>query len=285
MKSNNNLTSNPKKTTFFGIRSAILAVAAILMLAMPVSADDFEEGEIPFDEAQLYFELNNTDGDLGFHGLIDGEAWKRLNIEDPNERNILRANVRGRLGRQGLTEFFFESAEPTFDELSPERFFRRFPEGTYEIEGITLEGEELEGEVWVSHVMPAPAVIKVNGVDAAPDCEEENEHLFPVVKPNNSVIISWDKVEWSHPNEDGGGAGVQPPVEISVLNYEVVVEIDDTEPTWKSSIILTPDQTAFEVPPEVLDNAVDGEVKFEVLVRAENYNQTAVESCFVIDED
>ena len=75
---------------------------------------------------------------------------------------------RGACGRQGLTEIFFESAEPTFDELSPEEFFRRFPEGDYEIEGITLEGEELESEVELTHVMPAPPEPTVNGsVDGA----------------------------------------------------------------------------------------------------------------------
>ena len=30
------------------------------------------EEEIPFDEAELFFELNDTDGDLGIHGKIDG---------------------------------------------------------------------------------------------------------------------------------------------------------------------------------------------------------------------
>ena len=30
------------------------------------------------------------------------------------------------------------------------------------------------------------------------------------------------------------------------------------------------------------DEAGEAEVKFEVLVRADNYNQTAVESCFII---
>ena len=80
----------------------------------------------PYDEANLFFELNNTDGDLGIHALIDGEAWKKLKIEDPRGRKMLDIRVKGRLKRQGLTEIFFESAEPTFDELDPQDFFRRF---------------------------------------------------------------------------------------------------------------------------------------------------------------
>ena len=64
---------------------------------------------------------------------------EKLTIEDPNGKNILRVKVGGRLKRQGLTEIFFESAEPTFDELSPQGFFNRFPKGTYEIEGKRSE--------------------------------------------------------------------------------------------------------------------------------------------------
>src|SRR5262245_1200362 len=73
------------------------------------SDDSGETQETPFDEAQLFFELNHTDGDLGIHGLIDGDAWKRLEIEDPAERKMLNIWVSGRLRRQGLTEVFFES--------------------------------------------------------------------------------------------------------------------------------------------------------------------------------
>ena len=132
------------------------AVALSVGLAAQPGWANGEEGEIPFDDAELFFELNNTDGDLGIHALIDGEGWKRLVIEDPNDRKMLNVRVKGRLRRQGLTEIFFESAEPTFDELAPADFFARFPAGTYEIEGVTLEGDELESETELTHTMPAP---------------------------------------------------------------------------------------------------------------------------------
>ncbi len=124
--------------------SLCAGVSALLAAPTAVFADDDDDEEIPFEVAEVFFELNNTDGDLGIHALIDGDAWKRLRIEDINERRVLSVNVRGRLRRQGLTEIFFESAEPTFDELPPPTFFSRFPEGTYEISGRTLEGDELE---------------------------------------------------------------------------------------------------------------------------------------------
>jgi hypothetical protein len=248
-------------------RAFVLTIAAFaLSIVAPASSAD--DNEAPFDVAEIFFELNNTDGDLGIHALIDGEAWKKLEIEDPRERRMLNIRVNGRLRRQGLTEIFFESAEPPFDELAPETFFRRFPEGVYEVEGMTLDGQELESEVALTHVMPAPPVVKVNGMPAAPDCDAD----LPIV--SGDVVISWDPVTRSHP--DLGTSGV----DIDVVNYEAVVEIEETP--FKTSVILPPDATSFQVPSEILDLS-EGEVKFEVLVREASFNQTAVESCFELE--
>jgi hypothetical protein len=67
-------------------------------------------------------------------------------------------------------------------------------------------------------------------------------------------------------------------VDIDVVNYEVVVEIDETP--FRTSIILPPEARSFLVPEEIL--LLSDEVKFEVLVREASFNQTAVESCFVL---
>lgn len=240
----------------------------ITATSMNVWAGD-DEGEIPYDEATLYFELNNTDGDLGFHGLIDGEAWKRLEIENPNERRLLKCVVRSQLRRQGLTEFFFESAEPTFDELAPEKFFRRFPEGEYEISGITLEGDELESVVTITHLLPAPpANLQVNDLSVPDDCDEG-----PVPVVNEPVIITWDPVTHSHPEL---GRTNEP---IEVVRYEVVVEHEDSGSVF--SVNLPPEINSMEVPMEFL--SLGEEFKLEVLVREASGNQTATESCFVVE--
>ena len=131
----------------------VLSLTAIALLLGDRSSVSWGGHQIPFDEANVFFELNNTDGDLGIHALIDGEAWKVLEIEAPNGRELLEIEIRSKLKRQGLTELFFESAEPTFDELAPRKFFRRFPEGEDEIEGETLEGEELESTAVVTHLI------------------------------------------------------------------------------------------------------------------------------------
>lgn len=257
-------------------------VALFLGVAVPESWAGYnDDDEIPFEVAELFFELNNTDGDLGIHALIDGDAWKRLKIEDPRERKMLDIKVKGRLRRQGLTEIFFESAEPTFDELDPKDFFRRFPEGIYEVEGITLEGDELESEVELTHVMPAPPVPTVNGKQMAVQCDEE-EPGFDATEVSGEITISWSAVTMSHPDADGAGAGVQPPVPVTIHNYEVVLEVETAEGLASVfSIILPPDTFSITIPDEFI--ALGDEFKYEVLAREVSFNQTAVESCFVLE--
>jgi len=253
--------------------------------------DDGEE--MSFEVAEIYFELNDTDEDLGIHALVDGEPWKRIKIEGPNERVLLIVSAWSRLRRQGLTELFFESAEPPFESddpeevtLTPEQFFQRFPEGTYEIEGRTLEGDELESEVEVTHVMPAPPEPTVNGFDMAVQCDEE-EPDYDATEVSGPVTIAWPAVTMSHPNEEGGGAGVQPPVPVTIVNYEVVVEVelevDGEEFTSVFSVVLPPDEMSVTIPEEFI--ALGDTFKYEVLAREESSNQTAVESCFVIEEE
>jgi len=243
-------------------------ITLVMGVAAPGCWAEDDDNEIPFAVASIFFELNDTDGDLGIHALIDGEPWKKLEIETPKGREILDISVRGRLRRQGLTEIFFESAEPVFGDLPPEVFFRRFPEGIYEIEGITIDGQELENTALVTHVMPAPPDnITLSGIPAAEDCDAIS---LPVVSEH--VIIRWDPVTESHPE-----IGKQGPIE--VVKYQVVVE--QVELGVVLNVDLPPYITELEIP--VGFTALGEEFKFEILVREASGNQTAVESCFVIE--
>ena len=239
------------------------------------------------EEAELYFELNNTDGDLGIHGKIDGGPWTKIWIKDPNHREMMTVTSKGRLRRQAVTELFFESAEPTFDKLAPEDFFKRFPEGNYKIYGWPQKGKLLVGKSEIRHVIPAPPDgIEISGTLInlkTVDCEDEE--TVPEVTPegNGDVIISWDDVESSHPTI--GDAG-----DIEVALYQLVVEMevgDEFESVL--SIDLPPDVTSMTVPAAFIELALDGdgegEFKFEILVKEEEGgNQTATESCFAIGE-
>ncbi|MCP4299516.1 MAG: hypothetical protein GY783_02930 [Gammaproteobacteria bacterium] len=273
------------KTNVLSFSAGLFALLlAPVVVVADRDRDDDDDIEIPFAEAHVFFELNNTDGDLGIHALIDGDPWKRLRIEDQNERRVLDVKVKGRLRRQGLTEIFFESAEPTFDELSPEEFFDRFPEGTYEVEGITLEGDEMESETEITHAMPAPPEPTVNGEDAATVCDDEDPlYNATEVSADDGIVIAWPAVTTTHP--DLGSSG-----KVTIYNYQVVVEteleIDGEEFASVLSVILPPGE-----PGEVIEMTIPEEFiaqgdtfKYEVLAREESFNQTAIESCFLYEK-
>jgi hypothetical protein len=223
------------------------------------------QAPLRFAEAELFLELNHTDGDLGIHASIDGGPWTELTLEGPGDRTLLHLQSRGRLRSQGLTQLAFESAEPPFDELAPQEFFRRFPEGRYEIEGRSQDGREIESTAFLSHVLAAPPRnVTVSGVQAAENCDVP---LLPLVTA--PVVIKWDPVTQSHPELGRRGR-------ITVSQYQLFVEREGV----KLSLDLPPNVTEFEVPPAI--TALGDEFKFEIIVRTIAGNNTAIESCFAV---
>jgi len=276
----------------------VLLLAGAMTVPTLAIADD--DDELEYEEAFLYFELNDTDGDLGLHGKVDGDGWKRVRIEGPDERKILDLKVKSGLRRQGMTELFFESSEPCFpttcedpdDALDPEVFFARFPEGLYEWEGKTLDNEEIEGEVYLSQRIPAaPVVSSVGGSMEEPEAGECWGYTG-----EDEVTIDWNAVTETHASL-GSDPGM-PLGDNSVLYYEFVAEIDDTD--YKMTAVVPPGTTAWTIPEEFIDLAIEDEVKFEIIVRVETGahpdddgeeiesrpgNQSAVESCFLTEEE
>ncbi len=249
----------------------VAMVAFILGLA-PAGWARVGAVEIPLDEAELFFELNNTDGDLGIHSKVDGGPWTHLEILDRKGGTLMEVSLNGRLRTQGLTELFFESAEPPFDELDPRTFFDRFPEGEYEFEGLTQNQEELEGETELTHLLPAPPDnVRVSGLRASENCDVDD---LPEVDGDEPVIISWNPVTHSHP--DLGRTGER----IEVVRYEVVVEREEPSPLV-FKVDLPPSVTDIEIPVGFI--ALGEEFKFEILVQEASGNRTAIESCFETD--
>jgi hypothetical protein len=215
----------------------------------------------PFAQAELFVELNDTDGDLGLHAAIDGGTWTLLAVDDPRDRPLLGIVSAGRLRSQGLTQLAFESQEPSFDELDPAVFLRRFPEGIYEIEALAQGGGTFRSEVRLSHVLAAPPESTVNGQPAVP-CDAS---VLPIVA--SPVLIDWEPVTESHPE-----IGKTGPVTIS--RYQFFVERGDT----KLSTDLLPTVTEFEIPTSI--TSAGGVWKFEIIARTSTNNNTAIESCF-----
>jgi hypothetical protein len=213
-------------------------------------------------QAELFLELNDTDGDLGIHGSIDGGPWTSLEIEGPGERLLLQVFSKGRLRTQGMTQLSFESAEPPFDELPPAAFFRRFPEGRYEIEATGQDGSEFEATAVLSHVLAAPPDnITLSGTPMSEDCDVDVPHVA------TPVVIDWDPVTESHPEIGRSGR-------VNISRYQVFVERGGIS----LGIDLPPTITRFEVPAAV--TASGDEFKFEIIARTTKGNNTAVESCF-----
>ncbi len=233
----------------------VLALAASLLLGAQANAQ--------FTKGEIFFELNDTDGDLGIHANLDGSEYKRLEVEDPTGTPIMLIRAFGRLAQQGLTQLSLESAEPSFDELDPADFFRRFPEGFYEIEATGLDGVEFETRTRLSHVLSEPVPnLTVNGLAAADSCDEP---ALPIVRA--PVVIDWDPATRSHP--DLGKRGTP-----QIVLYQLFVE----QGAVKFSVDLAPNVTRFQVPAEIL--ALTGTFKYEVIARTSSGNNTATETCF-----
>jgi hypothetical protein len=243
----------------------VLSVVVGAVISVGAARQQGQQRDVRFAEAELFFELNDTDGDLGIHASIDGGPWTSLRIEAPGERTLLDLLSRGRLRSQGLTQLFLESAEPPFDELTPEGFFRRFPEGRYQIEGSLQDGRTIAKVASLSHVLAAPPQnVTISGEPTAENCDAAN---LPVVFA--PVTIDWDPVTHSHPEIGRSG-----PVKVS--RYELFVEREGV----KLSLDLPSSVTEFEIPDGV--TKLGDEFKFEIIVRTTTGNNTAIESCFVV---
>ncbi len=242
---------------------ASLAISGLLVSAESEAAPKIDKGEI-------YFELNHTDGDLGIHGRVGADPWKRMLVFNHRRQLLLDLTPGWVLAWEGMSEISFESAEPNFDYLPPAEFFGRYPEGNYSLVGFSIHGQRMNFSVPVSHLLPAPAVSFVNGEPSAEDCDGALPEFA-----DDDVVIHWEEVTHSHPTI----GRINEPTEIE--SYEVVIEVEDAD--WKPSVLLPPDATEFEVPEELLELADDGQVKYEIIARGENKNQTAIESCFLVD--
>ena len=242
----------------------VVAIGTLLLLGLAFAPVTGQGGKPQsFSEAELFFELNDTDGDLGIHAAIDGGVWTRLTITGPTGRTLLNIASQANLRTQGLTQLAFESAEPSFDDLAPSEFFARFPEGVYLIQGLAQGGDTFSANATLSHVLAAPpGNILLSGTAAAESCDAK-----PLPSVSAPVVIDWDPVTTSHP--EIGAAG---PVTIS--RYQVFVEAGRT----KFSVDLPPTVTQVEVPASI--TAGGKPFKLEIIARTTAGNNTAVESCF-----
>ena len=98
-----------------------------------------------FGECKALVEINSTDGDIGFHFMMDGEDLNQATIREPNGAKVFQDMAKGPLMEQKLTETFAESAEPLCwydpeadadeDVVALEDFLDLWIAGTYAFHG------------------------------------------------------------------------------------------------------------------------------------------------------
>jgi len=237
---------------------ALFLMAVVVLSLVAGSLEPRANNEKAFDEARIFIEYNSSDNDLGFHVFLDGEDWKTLKIVNPNGRTIF--NVQGKESFQdlGLTELFFEGAEPSLFDVPLAELLALFPPGEYEFEGVTVEGDEIEGEATLTHAVPA-----------GPDVSDSDD----TVGPGNALTIRWDPVTEEATDPAGG---VFPDVPIVVVDYQVIVgsfqvTLPATDP---------PSPMSVTVPPEFVESLEPGPHGFEVLAIEEGGNQTITAGSF-----
>ncbi len=181
-------------------------------------AETFQAGhangnQIPFADAEVFFEFNTTDDDLGFQLALDAEGWDRVQLSGPGRDRLVQFAAQGNLAELGITELRFESAEP-----SPAEVLALFPPGEYKLTGRTVEGDRLMSTTTLSHdFAPAPVFSPSDG---------------QVVDPDNTVV-TWDapgaeEVEVIIEGEDGT-FDVTVPGEVTSLNVPPQFLDSDTE--------------------------------------------------------
>ncbi len=232
-------------------RMFILPIFLVAVVAVFLTMGESALGA-QLDEAEVFIEWNSTDDDFGIQFFWDGEPWEEMSIKFEGEE-VLEVETDGSVEDQGLTEGFFESAEPTTDELSMEEFLERFPEGEYKFKGEAKEGGRLRGKAEFTHTLPEPP-----------------ENLSPAAGATN-VPNTGFTASFTHNAVDTEGN----PIEIEY--YEVVVEKEEDDPILQTfKVILPPDVKEVDVPEQFLEP--DTEYKLEVIAVEESGNKTITET-------
>jgi len=230
----------------------ILLVVAVLTVSFTAP----QLWAVPFSQTKIIIEVNATAGDAGIQVSLDATGWNRLQVFDPNGQKIVDISGDSGVGQQGITELFFESAEPSFAEQSLNELFARFPQGSYKFVGTTVDGKKLTGSATFKHNIPAGPVIVAPVGGAA-------------LNPNAPVIIDWQPVQGPFP-------GTSLPV--TIVGYQVIVERVKPQPLRVFSVEVEAAVTQVTVSREFLQ--ANAEYNFEVLAIEASGNQTISQGSF-----
>ncbi|MEH6578475.1 MAG: hypothetical protein V7731_15550 [Amphritea sp.] len=178
-----------------------------------------------FGECKVLIEINSTDGDIGFHFLMDGDDLNSARLHNPNGAKVFEDEAKGPLREQKLTETFAESAEPPCFEQEPEpgeeaeefvtliEFLERWAAGTYVFTGKSDGGEKAEGTTTLSYKLPAAP--KMLAFDGSMISWEEGDDLGQCATKSELDDLVSDSTLPMHP------------MDVDVVAWEVVFEPED----------------------------------------------------------
>ena len=158
---------NPQNT--LSIR--LLGLATALLFSAGLTTANATEPCPPsddFGECKVLIEINSTDGDIGFHFLVDGDNLIHTVLFNEKHKKIFSYIARRELREQFVTETFVESAEPVCrewlkededdDVVTLEEFLDRWSAGDYHFFGIGEDWEFSHGVTILTKEIPAAPV-------------------------------------------------------------------------------------------------------------------------------
>lgn len=252
---------NTKRTAATTVAAAIAALLGSNATATEPCGD--------FGECKVLVEINSSDGDIGFHFLMDGDNLRRAALFNPNHRKIFVYRTRRELRDQFLTETFAESAEPLcFDPTTDDddenddedfvtltEFLDRWSAGTYHFFGIGDDWELSFGASELTFNLPAAPI----------ELEYEEEMDGDDIEGEISWEPGYDLGECS----DGMEHLPMAPADVPVAAWEVVLEpdVDGIVGSFKYVVRIPGDaeELEVEVPDDYLETLPDNTpVKIEV---------------------
>ncbi|MCH9741279.1 MAG: fibronectin type III domain-containing protein [Epsilonproteobacteria bacterium] len=213
------------------------------------------------ESAKLYIEHNAGDEDTGVHGAFDDSGWSELCVYDPNGLQVLAVKPQSQLKDLTMAGFFFESREPENAEYPIANLKSDFPEGEYQVKGVTYEGKGLVGVAKFTHNIPEKPEITSPVI-----VEDEEDASDGVLVATTGLEVSWNAVTQTI---DGKA--------VTITGYEVIItkETEDdpngfSRPTYDVHVPATVNRLS--VPDEFLESGTTYEI--EILALEESGNQT-----------
>jgi hypothetical protein len=208
-----------------------LALSAALAWSILLPGGSVEAVE--FDHADIFYELNATDGDVGVQVSLDAESWRVVRIASPRGQQIFEVEPKGALRRIGLTELFFEGEEPSLKEVPFSRFRALFPEGRYVFSGRTTDGRALRSTDPLTAELPCPVRV------VSP---KEDEPVSP-----DKIVIRWRAAPGVY-DPDTGRCDTRR--NVGLVGYQVIVVLENEDRGLLRELLIDvpPGVTALPIP-------------------------------------